>query len=78
MRYEDMKPEDFYQPTDGKMDVINSWDEVPQFKDETQAVAFWETHTLADHLWSKKRGLSPAARRYLAEHPEARRPSRIR
>jgi hypothetical protein len=77
MRYEDLKPEDFYQPPGGTIEVINSWNEVPEFKDEAEAVAFWETHTLAEHLWSEKRGLSPAARRYLKEHPEARRPSRV-
>jgi hypothetical protein len=78
MRYEDMKPEDFYQlPHGEKPEIVNSWAEVPQFKDETSAVAYWETHTLATHLWSQKRGLSPAAERYLKEHPEARRTSAI-
>lgn len=44
-----------------KMIVINSWEEVPQFATEEEEADFWDTHTLADHLWSKKRGHRPGS-----------------
>ena len=76
MRYEDVKPMDFndFDAVPGeKVAVVTSWDEVPQFTDEAEARSFWETHTLADHLWHQRRGLSPAGEQYLATHPERRR-----
>jgi len=44
-----------------EMIVINNWDEVPAFAGEDEEADFWDTHTLADHRWSKKRGHRPGS-----------------
>ena len=33
------------------MPVIHSWDEVPEFADETEEAEFWGTHEIGDELW---------------------------
>lgn len=42
------------------MTVIQSMDEIPQFTNEDEEDAFWQTHTLASHLWIR-RGLRPGS-----------------
>jgi hypothetical protein len=51
----------FHDVPDGEMIVVNSWEEVPRFSSEEEEADFWDTHTLADHLWSKKRGPKPGS-----------------
>ncbi|HTE84770.1 MAG TPA: hypothetical protein VK821_08550 [Dehalococcoidia bacterium] len=51
----------FHNIPSEKMLVINSWEEVPHFSSEAEEADFWDTHTLADHLWSKKRGHRPGS-----------------
>lgn len=54
MRYEDFTP-------DEAVTIVNSWDEVPHFATEEEAANWWDTHSLAEHLWSKRHGPPPGS-----------------
>jgi len=51
----------FHDIPDEEMTVVTSWAEVPRFASEEEEAAFWDTHTLADQLWSKRRGPRPGS-----------------
>lgn len=63
----------FHSIPDEEMIVVNSWDEVPHFASEEDEANFWDTHTLAEHLWSKRRGPPPGslAERLIRENQRA-------
>ena len=42
------------------MTEVQSMEEIPQFQSEDEEDAFWQTHTLASHLWIR-RGLRPGS-----------------
>jgi len=52
-----------YHPIpDEEMIVIKDRREIPShFADEDEEAAFWDTHTLAPHLWRKARGPRPGS-----------------
>lgn len=37
-----------------ELTVINHLSEIPEFKTEQDEAEFWDTHTLADHLYTQK------------------------
>ena len=53
LRYEDLGDDDF--TPDAELTVVERWDDVPQFASEEEAAHWWDSHSLADHLWSKDR-----------------------
>lgn len=52
-----------YHPIpDGQIVVINDRSEIPaHFASEDEEAAFWDTHSLASHLWRKQRGPRPGS-----------------
>jgi hypothetical protein len=79
LRYEDMQNEDF--TPDEEVRIVESVAEIPHFATEEQAAKWWDTHSLAEELWSKDRRGPPVRfserakaereRRELAARPEA-------
>ena len=65
--HKDLTDEDF--TPDEAVTVVESWDAVPHFTSEAEAAEWWDTHSLADNLWSKTRRGPPErlAKRAAAE-----------
>ncbi len=74
LRYEDLTDEDF--TPEEAVTVVESWADVPRFKDEEEAARWWDTHSLADALWSKDRRGPPARFSERARAERVRRQSR--
>jgi len=67
-RFADLADEDF--TPDEAVTLVERWEDVPEFTSETEAAAWWDTHSLADHLWSATRRGPPL---HLAEQAASER-----
>jgi len=70
-RYEDLTDEDF--TPDEEVTVVERVEEIPQFETEEAASRWWDTHSLADALWSKDQRGPPARFSERARAERARR-----
>ena len=74
MPFEHTTPHQLYDP-DRPRKTIQSWDEVPTFADECEAVEFFDTHELGDEFWDNAPPIS-AEERALMDRIRANRRAR--
>jgi hypothetical protein len=58
------------------MAEVNSWDEVPEFADDQEAAAWWDTHTPGPGLLQDARDVPPAGAPWLPIPADTSRPAR--
>lgn len=67
-RYDDLTDADL--TPDEAVTLVERWEDVPAFTSEDEAAAWWDTHSLADHLWTTTRRGPPE---HLAQQAAAER-----
>lgn len=51
----------YHDVPDESMIVVSDRSLIPHFSSEEEEASYWDTHTLADHLWKKERGPRPGS-----------------